>query len=71
MECNISEADFNYVCRFCLDIASEQNPQFPLFLHEGRYGRYAKSGNESLPEIINTCLGMKASLVSCKVNHVF
>lgn len=56
--------DFHFVCRFCLEYASEHNPQYPLFLHEGRYGRYSKNSNESLPEIINTVLGMKVSVAS-------
>lgn len=56
-----SVESFPDICRFCLAHASPENELFPMFLHHGQYGRYVKNCNESLPEIVNSCLGIIVS----------
>lgn len=59
---SLSVEHFPDICRFCLVYASPENVQFPLFLHQGQYGRYVKNCKESLPEIISSCLGINVSI---------
>lgn len=56
---NLSLRDFNHICRFCLETASDHNPQLPLFQP------YSKSNDDILPEIIDACIGIKVGRWKC------
>lgn len=64
MACNIAPTNFDEICRLCLQFSDDRNPLFPLFLHHGHYGRYSKDINESVPEIIAACIGLKVIIIN-------
>lgn len=57
----LTKEQFPNICRCCLVPRDKKNPQFPLFLQHGLYGRYARNTNASLLEIISGCLGITVS----------
>lgn len=63
MSNKIHRKDFDRICRLCLKYAPDESTLFPLFINEakipGFYGRFLKEFNESIPEVISTCLGIE------------
>lgn len=57
----ILRKNFDQICRFCLEYASDTNTLFPLFETNvpGYYGRFLKEFKESIPEMISACVGIE------------
>lgn len=53
-------------CRLCLENISEACTLLPIYENEnlsrGYFGRYLKEFNESIPEIISSCVGIEVRM---------
>lgn len=71
----LNRSNLHRTCRLCLEKMSEACPLYPIYENVKTTGRSLGGFNESIPEIISTCVGIKVRLcfrfVICFVNGKF